>query len=149
VQEPGAGERTETGVAMEIREFVRDVLVDIVEGIKEAQRKDLVGGYIAPDAIGGHEFPADSGVHHSSRIISTAVKFDMAVTVETAHSGGGGAKVRIAVVEADLGGKLDSKNTQASRIQFSVPVLMPTNPRDWARESEDERKGAIRVMPGD
>ena len=48
----------------------------------------------------------------------------------------GGAKVRIDVVDADLGGKLEAKNTQVSRIQFSVPILMPKNPRDWAKEHE-------------
>jgi hypothetical protein len=66
------------------------------------------------------------------------VKFDVAVTAETTRGGGGGAKVRIAVVEADIGAKVDAKNTQVSRIQFSVPVLMPKNVRDWA--NEDERK---------
>ena len=119
---------------MEIREFVRDVLIDIIEGIKEAQTRVGVGGYVAPDGIGSHQFAPDSGVHHSSRIISTAVKFDMAVTAETSKEGGGGVKVRIAVVEADVGGKIDAKNIQVSRIQFSVPVLMPKNTRDWATE---------------
>ncbi len=121
---------------MEIREFVRDVLVDIIEGIKEAQKREGAGGYIAPDAIAGHKFSADSGVHHESRITSTVVKFDMAVTAETSKSGGGSGKIRIAVVDADLGGKLEAKNTQVSRIQFSVPVLMPKNIRDWANEDE-------------
>jgi hypothetical protein len=119
---------------MDVREFIRDVLVDIVEGVKEAQNREGVGGYIAPDAIGGHEFPKESGVHHQARIISTVVKFDMAVTAESAHSGGAGGKVRIAVVEANLGGALESKNTQVSRIQFSVPLLMPRNPREWHTE---------------
>lgn len=119
---------------MEIREFVRDVLIDVIEGIKEAQRREGAGGYIAPDAIGGHVFPADSGVSHSSRIVSTVVKFDMAVTAETGRTGGGAGKVRIAVVEADLRGKLESKNMQVSRIQFAVPVLMPKNSRSWSEE---------------
>jgi hypothetical protein len=74
---------------MEIREFVRDVLVDIIEGIKDAQTRVGVGGYVAPDGIGSHQFAADSNIHHNSRIISTAVKFDMAVTAETSRKGGG------------------------------------------------------------
>jgi hypothetical protein len=74
---------------MEIREFVRDVLVDIIEGIKDAQTRVGFGGYVAPDGIGSHQFAADSNIHHNSRIISTAVKFDMAVTAETSRKGGG------------------------------------------------------------
>ena len=124
---------------MEIREFVRDVLVDIIEGIKDAQTRVGVGGYVAPDGIGSHQFAADSNIHHNSRIISTAVKFDIAVTAETSREGGGGAKVRIAVVDADLGGKIDAKNKQVSRIQFSVPILMPKNTRNWAEEVSPPR----------
>jgi hypothetical protein len=120
----------------EVQEFVRDVLLDVIKGIKEAQKEAGVGGYIAPDGIGQHPFPKDSGVSNEQRIISTVVKFDIAVTAETSKQGGGGAKVRIAVVDADLGGKLEAKNTQVSRIQFSVPILMPKNPRDWAKEHE-------------
>ena len=121
---------------MEVQEFVQSVLVEILKGIREAQKKTGVGKYIAPDAIGSHSFPEDSGVQHESRIISTVVKFDMAVTAETTKGGGGEAKVRIAVIDADFGGKLEAKNTQVSRIQFSVPILMPKNPRDWAEEDE-------------
>lgn len=120
---------------MEVQEFVRDVLLDIIQGIKEAQRGPGVGGYIAPDGIGTHRFPQDSGVANETRIISTVVKFDMAVTAETSKQGGGGTKVRIAVVDADLGGRLEARNTQVSRIQFSVPILMPKNPRDWSNEN--------------
>jgi hypothetical protein len=48
--------------------------------------------------------------------------------------GGWGAKLRIAIVEANLGASGNSKNTQVSRIQFSVPLVMPKNPRDWSNE---------------
>jgi hypothetical protein len=41
---------------MEIREFVRDVLTDIIEGIKDAQKQPGVGGYIAPGGIGSPHF---------------------------------------------------------------------------------------------
>ena len=83
---------------MEVRKFISDVLVDIVNGVKDAQIQEGVGGYIAPDGIGTHSFPRDSGVLNETRIVSTVVKFDMAVTAETAKSGGGGAKVRVAVL---------------------------------------------------
>jgi hypothetical protein len=121
---------------MEVREFVRDVLVDVIKGIKEAQREAGVGGYVAPADVGDHRFPQDAGVYNEARIVSTVVKFDMAVTAETSKQGGGGAKVRITVVGAEIGGKLAAKDTQVSRIQFSVPILMPKNPRKWANENE-------------
>jgi hypothetical protein len=48
--------------------------VDVIKGIQGAQSTDGVGDYIAPDKIGSHQFPKDSGVSHDSRFISTTVK---------------------------------------------------------------------------
>jgi hypothetical protein len=120
---------------MQLKQFIENALIEIVEGIKAAQDKPGVGGYIAPDAVGGHQFPSDGGVLNSQRIISTVVKFDMAVTAESEIGGTAGAKLRIAVVEANLGGSGSSKNIQVSRIQFSVPMVMPKNARSWSDEN--------------
>jgi hypothetical protein len=119
---------------MQLKQFIENALIEIIQGIKAAQDKPGVGGYIAPDGAGGHEFPSDSGVLNSQRIISTVVKFDVAVTAESQIDGGAGAKLRIAVVEANFGGSGSSKNIQVSRIQFSVPMVMPKNARSWSNE---------------
>jgi hypothetical protein len=119
---------------MHLKEFVKDALVEIIQGIKAAQDQPGAGGYIAPEGVGDHEFPRDGGVLNSQMIVSTVVKFDVAVTAESSVDGGGGAKLRIAIVEANLGASGNSKNTQVSRIQFSVPLVMPKNPRDWSNE---------------
>jgi hypothetical protein len=94
-------------------------------GIQDPQKEEEVGKYIAPELIGSHKFPGNSGVSHSSRFISTVMQFDVAVTAERGKTGGGSAGIRIAVVEAKLGGQADTKDTTVSRIRFSVPVLMP------------------------
>ena len=52
----------------------------------------------------------------------SGVHFDVAVTTQTIDEGQGGAKVRLAVFEADLGGKLKSSEQAVSRIHFSVNV---------------------------
>src|SRR5215813_10477735 len=96
---------------MDLREFVHGALKDVVLGIQDAQREEGIGGYIAPKSIGGHEFPKDSGVSFRARIVSTVMKFDVAVTAERGKKGGGTAGVRIAVVEAKLGGEGQSKDT--------------------------------------
>ena len=120
---------------MELRDFIKTTLTDIAFGIIDAQNTEGVGGLIAPDGIGGHTFPPDSGVVHESRITSTVVKFDVAVTAEQSKTGEAGASLRIAVVEAKLGGQIEGKDTRVSRIQFSVPLVMPQNPRDWSTKS--------------
>jgi hypothetical protein len=120
---------------MDLREFVRTSLTDIVSGISDAQRTEGVGGLIAPDGIGTHQFAVDSGAVNETRIVSTVVKFDVAVTAEHTKSGSGGAGIKIAVVEAKLGGEIEAKDSRVSRVQFSVPILMPQNPRDWSKET--------------
>jgi hypothetical protein len=122
---------------MDLREFVHGALKDVVLGIQDAQREQGIGGYIAPKGIGGHEFPKDSGVTSQSRIVSTVMRFDVAVTAERGKKGGGSAGVRIAVVEAKLGGEAQSQDTTVSRIQFAVPILMPANPQEWSKAEKD------------
>lgn len=119
---------------MDLKEFVTKSLTDIVAGIIDAQRTVGVGGLIAPDGIGSHQFAPDSGVVNATRIVSTVVKFDVAITVEHSKSGAAGAGIRIAVVEAKLGGEVEARDTRVSRLQFSVPILMPQNERDWSQE---------------
>jgi hypothetical protein len=119
---------------MDLREFVHGALKDVLLGIQDAQREEGIGGYIAPARIGGHEFPKDSGISHNNRIVSTVMRFDVAVTAEQAKEGGGAAAVRIAVVEAKLGGEARFKDTTVSRVQFAVPVLMPLNPQEWSKK---------------
>jgi hypothetical protein len=113
---------------MDLREFVSGALKDVVLGIQDAQQQGEVGGCIAPALIGSHQFPADSGVSHSGRLISTVMRFDVAVTAERGKTGGASAGVRIAVVEAKLGGDAQFKDTTVSRVQFAVPILMPKGP---------------------
>jgi hypothetical protein len=118
---------------MDLREFVYGALRDVILGIQDAQREEGIGGYIAPKGIGGHDFPKGSGLTFQARIVSSVMKFDVAVTAESGKKGGGSAGLRIWVVDAKLGGEGHSKDTTVSRIQFAVPVLMPTNPQQWSK----------------
>jgi hypothetical protein len=121
----GSGANDKGVMNMDLREFVHGALKDVVLAIEDAQKEERIGQYIAPELIGGHQFPANSGVSHSSRFISTVMQFDVAVTAERGKTGGGTAGIRIAVVEAKLGGEAETKDTTVSRIRFSVPILMP------------------------
>ena len=70
-----------------IQDFVRETLREIVEGDREAQKLVEVGGQIAPQSIGGMKFPPESGIYYEARMLATAVKFDIAVTVESRKEG--------------------------------------------------------------
>lgn len=105
---------------MELHEFIRSSLLQIMQGIKGAQQEWELsgsgGGVISP-SFGG---PPD----HANR--KQEVKFDVAVTVSTENQGGGGGGIKV-LAAVELSGKISSSaaNSTVSRISFSVPILPP------------------------
>lgn len=67
--------------------------------------------------------------------MSTVAEFDVGVTAETAEATEGRGGAKIVVFNASLEGSAETRNVQASRIKFSVPLLMPNNPREWHTET--------------
>jgi hypothetical protein len=67
VSDPICDDTTNEDGEMELRDFVKTTLTDILTSIVESRKAEGIGGLIAPSGIGGHKFPADSGVMHESR----------------------------------------------------------------------------------
>ena len=113
---------------MDLENFVKSTLVSIIGGIKQAQQSDS-GGLIAPQ-VGGHSFPPN-GVNNDQGVVSTVVQFEVAVSAEDTKSAD--AKAGIKVLSAQLGGSLETenKNSNISKIKFSVPLVMPINQKKW------------------
>jgi uncharacterized protein YbaR (Trm112 family) len=119
---------------MDLDEFVKSVLVNVLTGIKEAQEADGVGAFVVPGGDGGHEYPKNARVSNSARLKSTIIDFDVAVTVESGDKAAGGGGLKIAGFGAKLEGEVTSKDTKVSRIQFGVPIMLPENQRNWHAE---------------
>jgi hypothetical protein len=83
---------------MNLRDFVKNSLTDVLNGIKDAQRDPDIGSHVVQGAVGSLKFPANSGVVRESGFSATTVQFDVAVVVEREDTGGAGAKVNIGVV---------------------------------------------------
>jgi uncharacterized protein YbaR (Trm112 family) len=119
---------------MDLDEFVKSVLVNVLAGIKEAQEAQDVGAFVVPGGDGGHEYPKNARVSSNARLKSTIIDFDVAVTVESSDKATGGGGLRIAGIGAKLEGEIASKDTQVSRIQFGVPIMLPENQRSWHKD---------------
>lgn len=120
---------------MELRDFIRQALVEIVGGISDAQKDDEVGSFIVPSGVGVNSaFPDDSGVKHAARLITTVAQFDIAVTAETHEEQTGKAGLGIKIIDAGIQGQTGSKTTEASRIKFSVPLKLPESTKSWAEK---------------
>lgn len=112
---------------MDLKSFVAETLVQIVEGVADAQvriRELGVGAAVNPDRI-----PDNAKLKVGS---PSPVQFDVAVTVtdESASRTGAGASAGfLSVVSAKVDAKAEAsdmlKNEAVSRIQFTVNVAQP------------------------
>lgn len=113
---------------MELKEFIKTALIDIIDAVKETQDKVKDYATIVPLVETGNKEASvlmNDGVAKISNI-----DFDVAVSSETKENGRNDAEGRIKVAgvfNIGIGGKEEAeKNSQnISRIRFSIPVLLP------------------------
>lgn len=109
---------------MELKKFVSDALCEIIEGIKEAQKKTAdSGATINPlyeKRLGGN---APNSVLCAK---PQPVNFDLAVTINNKSGGGFG----INVLGASIGSKLKNEEATVSRISFTIEIQYPPHKSD-------------------
>jgi hypothetical protein len=122
------------GPPVELEEFIRNSLLQIMKGVKTAQTEWAAdgsgGGVINPSWGGPDDFP--------NRV--QEVKFDIAVTAARKTEGGGGGGIK--VLSVDLSGKVahSAEHNTVSRISFAVPVLPATTTIISPLEPEHRRR---------
>ena len=114
-------------MSVDLREFVKQTLSDILGGVSDVQNDPVIGRNVAPWGIGNVKPPGNAVQTIRGPLISVA--FDVAVTAESidAAKGGAGFKVAVLGVGASAGGEasLASKNVAVTRIRFEVPIVFP------------------------
>jgi hypothetical protein len=107
---------------MEIKEFVKNVLKDLVDAVEEVRRDS------------SRDMKLSS--HKES---NQTVEFDIAVTVEDTTAGSGKAGIKIfQMIEG--GGEMskESKNSSVSRIKFGIYIDTSTKAESAERQSRYE-----------
>jgi len=101
---------------VELKEFIKATLTEIMDGVLDAQ-----SGWTASGKKGGIAVVADQIRKSDFQDVS----FDVAVTAEnkTNEKAGGGIKVWGVGLSGEISGVKGSSSV--SRIQFKVPVIMP------------------------
>ena len=95
---------------MDLRDFVAESLIQICGGVRQANKK------LDPAKDDTPVFVLDSARdHHSS-----AVDFDVAVTLKEGDKAGVEGKLQLAVFEANFGVNGSSAKETVSRIKFKV-----------------------------
>ena len=95
---------------MKVREFVKETIIEIIQGVNDAN------DHLIETKQPGRAEPAST---------LEPVTFDIAVTVESENQGEG--KGNLSVVGIGFGGKVQSTASEAtvSRVQFKVPLSLP------------------------
>lgn len=111
---------------MELQQFVKAALKQIMDGVREAQAECAgSGGDINPQGLGFMEKQiGERRWDVRTQIFAESVEFDVAVTAE--HGAASKGEIGIIVGALSLGAvkEADSKNGSFSRIRFAVPVLL-------------------------
>lgn len=118
---------------MKLNEFIETSLIQIIEGIKKAQKTtkepDKVGteaNNINPDIMYSAD-NAPKGKYYATvdRNLVHFVDFDVAVTTDTTSEVKGDAGLRVAGIGIGAGVQEASQNSVVSRIKFQVPIKLP------------------------
>ncbi len=110
---------------MELKEFIKETLVQIIEAIKDAQKS--VGTDNGEIILKLSTQRSKGEISHDGRVIHN-IYFDVAVTVTegSEKKGGGGIKV-VSLFEIGGDGKRSESNIFQNRIQFHVPLTYPNS----------------------
>lgn len=114
---------TLTCILMNIEEFVRDSLVQIVKGVQQAQEAVGDSARINP-RFGSH-----------NQIKWSDVSFDIAVTATESSEVSGSVRV-LGPVKFGVGGGTTAADSNVSRLQFTVPLVLPETP--WTRAAPNQ-----------
>ena len=99
---------------MDLKEFIRQSLLDISEGLHEANEEYKKGSKSGSNVF----LLLPSGPKNDAR----GVKFDLAVTTKSESGTGGKAGINIKIVELSTGGQSQSAKENISRISFTVAI---------------------------
>jgi len=99
---------------VELQDFITETLVEVANGIGGANNKLNGAKGHTPNA--SPTFMLRPGTKSE---LGSGIEFDVAVTTKKSGNGKAGAKFRLAVVEAELGGGGGISKETVSRIKFS------------------------------
>lgn len=112
---------------MDLKEFVRETLVQIATGVKDAQGDvRALGGIVNPatqnpSKSGNSYFSSIDDLHHVF-----LVDFDVAVTVAESAGTNAQAKLNVAtILSLGIGGQSANSSAATSRLNFKVPLALP------------------------
>ena len=113
---------------MDLKSFVSQTLIQIVEGVNEAHSAvKAKGASVNPSFAGDVKNLPKSGFYHiGSGQLAQCVEFDVALTVSEGTDTKGGIGVFSGVINLGSSGQSTNESVSVSRVKFTVPLGLPT-----------------------
>ena len=142
---------------MELKDFIKSVLFDVTEAVKECQEELKNGAIISP---------SNRSAEEKVRAVSGDLKisyidFEVAVSASSENLNNGektgGVEVSGSVIGVRFGGKFGGKsvseenkqvNENVSKIKFSIPVIYPTQPVLFFHDFDNRFKILVSIIDG-
>lgn len=106
---------------MDLKDFIRDTLLDIIQGVKEAQKESLKSkAVICPGVI------ISDGTHYNFSF--QKVQFNIILGDESSTGESKGIKVQFPQWGINIGNSKDEnqKNSGQTSVSFTIPIVLPT-----------------------
>lgn len=116
---------------MKLSEFVKETLVEIAEGAKQADERYNemgIGGRVNPYGhmqIEGFPYTKQGGNLSSTTRPLVKVSFNLKVQLEEREELEGGIKGILSVISAGVGASKENHETSVQEISFEIPVVLP------------------------
>ena len=110
---------------MELKDFVAETLKHVMEGVKMAQEKATeLGGTVNPQGFIVLESSAPRKIQGD--LVAQVINFDIVVSTHDTDKAKGGVGIFVGEIGVGVRGEAESQSTAVNRIQFSVPIYLPT-----------------------
>lgn len=113
---------------MELREFIKETLLDIIEGVSDAQKEGLEKGALVNPSIiddfGGNPSIKLTSYNGIKRTVAD-VEFKVLLTRADGVEGKTGIGVFLASLALGVQSIEDMKQVNTTSIKFSVPIALP------------------------
>ncbi len=134
---------------MNLQDFIRETLVQVVNGVKDAQSQlaDMEAA-INPVGLAGQVSQLEGRRYSRTGQVSETVEFDIAVTVTEGESTKKGVGAFVSVVGIGAQKQTEAQSSSVSRVKFNVQVLLPPG-KDFRDKTKSETpKGKRVIHPG-
>lgn len=130
---------------MDLKDFVSQTLIQIVEGVVTASaRVAELGGAVSPEYHAKTEGTLGQSRDGKARPVQ-AVEFDVAVVAGSESSVEAGGGLKISVLSVGAKGSGTDREQTTSRIQFVVPLQLPVDPTSAAATEANVKAVQARV----